>query len=108
MAFPIVTAFAFAASSANSKEPEITAEDLRDAAVQYEIMNLEAQGYAVAATCKNPQKARAGFIVYSEEEKTYQLVLAEGNTMRGRLIKKADTTTEDLKHRLNNHCFPSP
>lgn len=108
VALPVATAFAVTACSTAPKEPEITAEDLRDAAVQYAIMDAAAQGYSVGAACKNAEKERAGFVAYSEETKTYQLVLAEGNMMRGKLIKEADATTDELQRRLNDHCFPKP
>lgn len=105
---PIAAAFTVAACSSTPEEPEITAEDLRDAAVQYAIMDLSAQGYNLGAACKNAERARAGFIAYSEKDKTYQLVLAEGNMMRGKVVKETDGTTEDLHRRLNDHCFPKP
>ncbi|QQG35215.1 MAG: hypothetical protein HYS17_06500 [Micavibrio aeruginosavorus] len=108
LAMPVSAAFVLSACSTTPKEPEITAQDLRDLAIQFAITQVTAQGYSIGASCKNADKARAGFIAYSEGSKTYQLVLAEGNMMQGKVVKETDTTADDLQRRLNDHCFPQP
>lgn len=108
LAIPVSAAFVLSACATPSSEPEITADDMRDAALQFAIMQVSAQGYSIGPACKNGDAARAGFIAHSEEAKNYQLILAEGNMIRGKVIKEAETSTEDLHRRLNDHCFPKP
>ena len=108
LAMPVSAAFILSACATPPSEPEMTAEDMRDAAVQFAIMQVSAQGYSIGSACKNADAARAGFIAHSEEAKNYQLVMAEGNMIHGEVIKEAETSAEDLHRRLNDHCFPKP
>lgn len=105
---PALTALAVAACSTTPQEPEMTDQDVSDAMLSFAMMSLSGQGFGIEANCKNDENRRAGFIGYSEESKTYQLVLAEGNTMKGTLIKETETTAESIHRKLNDHCFPNP
>jgi len=105
---PALTALAVAACSTTPQEPEMSNQDVSDAMLSFAMMSVSGQGFDIGAGCKNEEARRAGFIGYSEESKTYQLVLAEANTMKGTLIKEADTTAEAIHQKLNDHCFPKP
>ena len=56
LAMPVSAAFILSACATPPSEPEMTAEDMRDAVVQFAIMQVSAQGYSIGSACKNADR----------------------------------------------------
>ena len=108
LAAPVLAALTVAACDPTPPKPEMSNQEVSDAMLSFAMMSASGQGFDIGASCKNDKNRRAGFIGYSEESKTYQLVLAEGSTMKGTLIKETETSSEAINRKLNDHCFPKP